>query len=226
MDIIRMFKESTLTDKPNVFLDMDGVLVNWNKGYKQTLSVKDPEIIQATGYDLVNDTPHQFEDKLLQYYISKGENPKKAKSKAKGRFWKPIHGDYEWWVNLEWMPDGQDLFNYCLNLKQTGKIATLNILSSPSSDSVCEKGKRAWLDKQGITDKFDNIIIYKDKFHYAKSPLDILVDDTKKKVVEWEGISNGTPVFHTSAANSIEQLEKIIGALDAKQTSKNDNGTV
>jgi hypothetical protein len=221
--ILQMFKESKITG-PRVFLDMDGVLVNWNKGYIQTLLVKEPDLIAATGYDITKDTPHQYEDKLLQYYLNKGENPKKAKSKAKGRFWKPIHGDYEWWVNLEWMPDGKDLFNYCLNLRQTGKIRELNILSSPSSDNVCEQGKRAWLDKHGVTKDFDRIIIFKDKYKFCEGPLDILVDDTPKKTTEWANISNGSPVFHTSTANSIAQLEKILGGFNV--TSQNDPSSV
>jgi len=221
--ILKLFKESN-QGQFRLFNDLDGVYVNWNKGYIETLQAKDPEIIQATGYDITKDSPRVFEDKLFQYYITRTENPKKARSKAKARLWKVIHGDFNWWVNLEWMPDGKELFEYGLNLKKTGKIKELNILSSPSSDPVCEPGKRAWLDKHGITKHFDKIIIFKDKYKYCEGPQDILVDDTPKKTTEWANLSGGTPVFHTSTVNSITQLEKIIGGFDV--ASQNDPSSI
>jgi len=221
--ILELFKESN-QGQFRLFNDLDGVYVNWNKGYVEAIIAKDPEIIQATGYDVTKDSPHVFEDKLLQYYINKGENPKKVKHHAKARFWRVIQGDFDWWVNLEWMPDGKELFKYGLNLKNTGKIKELNILSSPSSDPVCEPGKRAWLDKQGITQYLDNIIIFKDKYKYCKGPQDILVDDTPKKTDEWKNLSGGSPVFHTSTENSIKQIEAIIGGSNA--TSQNDTSSI
>lgn len=210
MNVNEIFKDSKVTHTNfKIYLDMDGVLVNWNKGFKETLMAKDPEIIKLTGFD-INESPYKFEDKLFQHFIDAGFNEKKAKSKAKARFWKVIHGDFDWWINLDWLPDGKELLEYCVNLKKTGKIKELNILSSPSSDAVCEPGKRAWLDKHDVTKYFDNIIIFKDKYKYASGPTDILVDDTPKKIKEWVEISNGSGILHTSAKDSISKIGELL----------------
>ncbi len=220
MNIIDAFKNSD-GKAYRIWCDMDGVLVNWNKGYNKALAERDPETAKMLGYPLDGD-PWELEDLLAAYYNAKEPNPKKAKSKAKARFWKIIQGDYEWWVNLEWMPDGKELFNYIHKLRNEGTIIELNILSSPSSDPVCEKGKRAWLEKQGIAKYFDNIVIFKEKYKMAKGPYDILIDDTEKKINEWNSISNGSGILHTSTADTIPKIEKIIrGNNDSQNDTSN-----
>lgn len=194
-----------------IFLDLDGVCVNWNKGYIESLTTRDPQIIEETGYDIVKDSPWIFEDKLYDYFIKKGESLQKARNKAKERFWSHIDGDFDWWVNLEWMSDGRELLNYCIDLKNKDIIKQLNILTSPSEDPVCEPGKRKWLDKHNITNVFDNIYVFKKKYMYAKGSYDILIDDTHKKIHEWITISSGTGILHTSTTHTISKLKEILG---------------
>jgi hypothetical protein len=198
-----------------VFLDMDGVLVNWNKGYLNVLKQNCQAMVAMVGFDPQTETPYDFDDKLYDYFLENGYDKKHAKSKAKKEFWKPIHGNIDFWLNLEWMPDGIQLFNFCLALKKNKIITELNILSSPSSDAVCEQGKRQWLKNQGIEKHLDQIIIAKDKYKYATNEQSILIDDTPKKIYGddktpgWVTVG-GTGILHKSASESIAQLEKIL----------------
>jgi len=216
-----IFNENT--SKFRLFLDLDGTIVDFEKGYKKALMETDPEIVKATGYNL-DEPVSVFEDKLIRHYIHKGAEPKKAKGKAKGRFWRPVEGNIDFWINLDWMPDGQELFNYCWELKKDKKISELSILSSPSSDRVCIPGKKAWIEKHGLTNHFDNLIFYKDKHEYSTGPYDILVDDTHKKIKAWSEIGKGSPVFHTATPDSIQQIKDIMEK--NHEQSSNDSGSI
>jgi FMN phosphatase YigB (HAD superfamily) len=208
MNILQKFIESDV-NAYRIFLDMDGVLVNWDKGYKDALLARDTITPQKVGYDINVNDPWDYEKLLLKYYQEQGLPEKKARGKAKSKFWSIIQGDFNWWINLEWMPDGKELFNTCLDLRTKGIVKQLNILSSPSSDKVCEPGKRTWLENQGIAKHFDNIIIFKEKYKYATGPNDILIDDTPKKINEWNDLGKGTGILHENTETTLRQLREI-----------------
>ena len=66
-----------------IYCDMDGVLVDFEKGYKE----------------LTNTTPSRSFD-------------------GKASFWEPISkAGAQWWVDLDWMPDGQELWRYIKKYK-------------------------------------------------------------------------------------------------------------
>lgn len=197
-----------------LFCDMDGVLVDWNRGYKEAVLKYYPQYLTKYGIkerDFMEMSPHDFEHKyLFNHYLKQFEmNHKKAKNAAKGAFWKPVQGSLSFWTGLEWMPDGKELLTYLLDLKNSKKIEYLNILSAPSSDKVCEVGKRQWLKDKGISHIFDEIIIESNKSQFAKgNPNNILVDDTPKKIDGWRD-AGGTPVMHKSTKETIEILNNI-----------------
>ena len=199
----------------HLFLDMDGCLVDLEEGYKNHLKNNDPHIISELknmGFDVFSNSLRNYEDALLKYY-SKGSNePKKlkeAKFRAKAKFWKLIQGKVDFWTGLDWMPDGKELFEYCLNLKNELALHFF-ILSSPSSDPMCEVGKRAWLQTKGISKYFEEIIIDKHKSPYAKAKSYVLIDDTIEKINGW--IANGgTGILHKNTKDTIKQLEELKG---------------
>lgn len=206
-----------------LWVDMDGVLVNWVKGAMERIK-SDEEIMKRLKrleddfgiyIDFNKVDGFDIESALEYYNINiRGMAPKKAKRSAKGRFWKPFQGDSDWWANLEWMPDGQELWNYLVELKQNDKIDELNILSSPSSDPACEVGKREWLSKNGVERDANQIVIKTNKWEEATDSNDILIDDTEKKLYGagdkpgWETVG-GTGVLHTDTSNTIKQLKEL-----------------
>jgi hypothetical protein len=140
-----------------------------------------------------------FEDgyfKLTGHSIS-GIN---SSSVSKSDFWAPIsEAGAEFWANLIWMSDGKQLWEYIIKYNPT-------ILSAPSLDPSSKQGKLQWIEKHipGTP------IIFK----YAKnkkdlaSPDALLIDDRIENFQQWMG-AGGIGILHTSALNTIEQLQKL-----------------
>lgn len=200
-------------NKKTIALDMDGVIVNWSKGAAER--IRNDKVIMDRlkeinfKIDWDNFSGYDVEDGLTKYNMEvRGMVHKKAKRAAKGRFWKPFNGDVAWWANLEWMPDGEQLFNYLNELRDSGKITELNILTSPAQDPACPVGKRKWLARTGVASCVDNIYIDRDKWKYTDGGDDILIDDTKKKIDGWLE-HGGTGILHTGTITTIERLREL-----------------
>ena len=150
-----------------LFVDMDGVLVDFEKGY----------------YDLTG-------------------TPTKQYAKGDTSFWQPISdAGASFWANLPWMPDGEELWRYIKKYRP-------NILSSPSQDPSSKIGKEAWL-KIHLQNSYNKAYFYNraNKKLFA-GPNRILIDDMKQTIDEWNN-AGGVGIFHTSAANTIQQLKKL-----------------
>ena len=156
-----------------IFCDMDGVLVDFDKGYKDLTGIS---------------TSH-------------------ANEQGKTQFWKLIANslkekgltEYDYWVNLSWMPDGQTLWNFIKPYKPY-------VLTAPSLDPGSRQGKREWVER---LDGMKNIY-----FRNAASKSDfsgknrILIDDREDTINNWNA-AGGIGILHTSAANTIEQLKQL-----------------
>ena len=189
---------------------MDGVTVNFAKGYEDRVNEREPGFLEKINY---KSDFKDIEDLMQIYYENIAPNDRekaKAKYRAKAKFWSFVTGDVDWWVNLPWMPDGKELFSNLNTLRQNNVIAELNILSAPSkTDPVVPGAKRKWLDKQGITKNFDRIIMENDKYKFAESFNDILIDDTPKKLDAWQN-AGGTPILHVSTSKTLSDLNQIL----------------
>ena len=150
-----------------IFCDMDGVLVNFEKGYTE----------------LTNTIP------------TKSFN-------GKAEFWEPISkAGAQWWANLDWMPDGQELWRYIKKYKP-------NILSSPSQDPSSKVGKEAWL-KMNLQNSYKKAYFYNRSNKQLFSDKNrILIDDLPQTIDEWNA-KGGIGILHTSAANTIKELKKL-----------------
>ena len=150
-----------------LFVDMDGVLVDFEKGYQE----------------LTGTSTKQY---------AKGDTS----------FWQPISdAGASFWANLPWMPDGEELWRYIKKYRP-------NILSSPSQDPSSKIGKEAWL-KINLQNSYNKAYFYNraNKKLFA-GPNRILIDDMKQTIDEWNN-AGGVGIFHTSAANTIQQLKKL-----------------
>lgn len=150
-----------------IFCDMDGVLVDFEKGYTE----------------LTNTIP------------TKSFN-------GKAEFWEPISkAGAQWWANLDWMPDGQELWRYIKKYKP-------NILSSPSQDPSSKVGKEAWL-KMNLQNSYKKAYFYNRSNKQLFSDKNrILIDDLPQTIDEWNA-KGGIGILHTSAANTIKELKKL-----------------
>lgn len=149
-----------------IYCDMDGVLVDFEKGYKE-----------------------------LTGTYSKDHSDNKT-------FWQPISdAGASFWANLDWMPDGQELWRYIKKYKP-------NILSAPSQDPSSRVGKEAWV-KIHLQNSYNKLYLYSraNKQLFAGKNK-ILIDDLAKTIDEWNA-KGGIGILHTSAANTISQLKKL-----------------
>lgn len=165
---------------------MDGVLSNFVKRFKELESNKE------------NLTPNEYDKKHGKWSI-----------------WNLIdEGGLEWWSEMEWMPDGKELWDFILPYNPT-------ILSAPSKNPLSRQGKMIWL-KRNLNIKQDfytvnphkwqphyKIIFNSKKFLFAKNKYDILIDDTPSKIRDWID-AGGTGILHTSTKETIDKLNEIL----------------
>lgn len=177
------------TKEFTIYCDMDGCLTNFVKRFQD---------IKDNANNLI---PNDYD-------------------KANGKFsmWKLIGDEgLEWWSEMEWMSDGKSLWDYIKQFDPT-------ICSAPSRDPLSLKGKMIWINRElninqtnpTLSPKFkrweedSKIILNSQKFLFNKRfPNSILIDDTPNQINNW--INNGgIGILHTSADDTIQQLEEII----------------
>jgi len=115
-------------------------------------------------------------------------------------FWKPIDkAGVKYWENLEWMPDGKELWEYI-------KKYTPKLLSSPSRENASRVGKRKWVERElpGVT----VILRSANKKKEFAHPKSILIDDRLPNIEKWEK-AGGIAIHHTSTKQTIKELKKL-----------------
>lgn len=148
-----------------IYCDMDGVLVDFDKGY-----------LELTGHEL--DGSHRSDTD----------------------FWDPINAaGYDFWMNLEWMKDGKELWSYIEKYNP-------ELLSAPSRQNESRVAKHDWVKKElpGV-----QLILRsaKHKKDFA-GPNNILIDDRIDNVNGWVE-AGGIGILHTSANDTIKKLKEL-----------------
>jgi predicted kinase len=150
-----------------VYCDMDGVLVDFERGYNELTGKQTPGV----------DSTYDKDD-----------------------FWGAItKAGVKFWADLNWMSDGQQLWDY---IKQYNP----KLLTAPSREESSRIGKLVWVDKNLP----NTPIIFKqakDKKDLAE-PNAILIDDRKDNIQQWID-AGGIGIRHTSTASTIKQLQKL-----------------
>jgi 5'(3')-deoxyribonucleotidase len=159
--------------KYTIFCDMDGVLVDFDKGYENLT----------------------------------GKHTKHVDLQDKNEFWKLLTRslkekgltEYDYWVNLEWMPDGKTLWNYI-------KGYNPYILTAPSMDPGSKQGKTEWVAR---LDNMKKIYFKPARFKQELSAKNrILIDDRADTIERWRS-KGGIGILHTSAEDTINQLKQL-----------------
>ena len=151
--------------KFKIYCDLDGVLVDFNKGY-----------LKLTGIDISD------------------------KYRSDPSFWKPIdNAGYDYWINLEWMKDGKELWSYIEKYNPT-------LLSAPSNKNESRVGKHDWVKRElpGV-----KLILRsaKNKKEFAEKN-SILIDDRPENVEQWIE-AGGIGIHHINTEKTIKELKKL-----------------
>lgn len=145
----------------DIFCDLDGVLVNYDKGMCKAHSRLNP-------YNNPNNWG-KYLNEVWDDLTSK-------------QFW-AVADSVEFWSELEPMPD----FNECIEtVTKYRKPGQLHILTSPSHNPGCMEGKLKWIKRHLPFIGPKNIHFASEKWRYAldkNGKPNILIDDTKKKTV-------------------------------------------
>ncbi|MDA8940654.1 hypothetical protein N9H34_00825 [bacterium] len=115
-------------------------------------------------------------------------------------FWKPIEqAGVKYWASLKWMSDGKQLWGYI-------KQYTPELLSAPSKSESSKIGKYVWVKNNLPGTKL--ILRYASRKKELATPESILIDDRQVNIDQWEA-AGGIGILHTSADNTIQQLQKL-----------------
>jgi hypothetical protein len=169
-----------------VFCDMDGVLTDFDNGFK---ALNDEGL-----------TPDEYEAK----YGKSAMWPLISKAGSK------------YWSELAWTKDGQSLWAYLQRYEPTilsspsrdyssikGKMNWINSNLGILQTTPTTKSKNWDLDTKIILSSHKHLYVIPDPV--IKS---ILIDDTPAKIEKWTN-AGGIGVLHKSAAETITQLERI-----------------
>lgn len=171
-----------MSNKINVMLDLDGVMVDFPKFIEQKYGTSD--------YDKIRDMI------------------------GAGQLWKQLGQVDHLFLNLDPMPGYKTLFNYIYTLHKTGAVDRYEILTSLpySTDKLVtsKQDKITWVRKYLDKDIPVNTVVGgAKKAQYVKSKNDILIDDMKRNIDEWNK-AGGTGILFTSNGQAIAELGKIL----------------
>jgi hypothetical protein len=114
-------------------------------------------------------------------------------------FWNFLkNSDPHFFLNLEWMPDGRELWNALKKYNPT-------ILTKPALIPHCKEDKLKWVKKE-IGNA--SVIVATKKEQYA-APNAILIDDLKTNIKKWE-VAGGIGILHTDARSTLNKLKKLL----------------
>lgn len=173
--------------KVQVYVDMDGVLVDMVGGFKEL----------SGGLDL-----NQYAEKV---------DPLTGKKNGRGGCWKLINKKPTFWKDLKPMPDAKVLWDFISdNFKQPVPV----VLSAGQGQPILNQ-KTEWIRKH-ISSTVKVILANsgKEKVNYIIDQpytTHILVDDTQANIDGWDDIDkHRIGIFHRDAASTIKQLRNYI----------------
>ena len=116
------------------------------------------------------------------------------------KFWELVDAEgVAFWVGMPWLEDGKKYWDYIKNYN-------VELLSSPSRSETSRLGKRLWV-RNNIPGTKLTLAYSANKQKYA-APNHILIDDRKSNIDQWIS-QGGIGILHTSADDTIRQLQKL-----------------
>ena len=107
----------------------------------------------------------------------------------------------KFWSQMDWMPDGKELWDYINQYP-------VKVISAPTKDPASKRGKNIWIDIELGKDVDRILVPSKQKKEFA-SPQGILIDDREDNVKEWR-LAGGLAIHHINTETTIKKLKVII----------------
>lgn len=188
-----------MSKKINVFLDMDGVLVDFDRGVLNQFKIDTKALNQRT-QDLTD-----------------------TQKKQKSLMWVLIRKSPKFWIDLEKHPGAIELW------EKTKKYHPIILTAAPSTFKegselflgVAEH-KSKWIENHfEMTDKdrFICTVSKKKPLFMKEGAINILVDDRIKNIQEWEA-AGGIGIHHTNIDDTLSKLDKLFKEHDLNPTQK------
>lgn len=205
-------------NKYQLFVDLDGVIVDFIGG---TLPIMNNKIREVAGdvnlfktkypqiYKSVKKAVVELDGNLNDGNMGKSvelDDIKIGTSKKKVRdlMYALVSNNLDFWTNLDWMPDGKQLWSYVQQYNPT-------ILTGPMGPNS-KRGKLKWCSRELGLGK-NKVVITHTKHEEVRTVLKkglipVLIDDLPKYVVPFSN-AGGIAIHHSNAATTIEELQKI-----------------
>jgi hypothetical protein len=157
-----LLEESDFVPKYQIYCDMDGVLTDFEKRFVTLLQQEGPKYYSKATIAQVT-RPKHF-DKL----------------EGTEEFWKFIdqHIGLEFWSDMEWMPNGRELWNF---IQPYGP----KLLTSPSRDNTSRLGKRLWV-KENLVPAPEVLFRFGDAKSDFANENSILIDDKPSNLLAFK----------------------------------------
>jgi hypothetical protein len=180
-------KDEEMREKKYViFCDMDGVLVDFDEGYKELTGVT----TQHADSQGKNEFWSLFRDSLKNKDIS----------------------ERSYWANLDWMSDGKQLWDYISPYNPYVLTAPSVNFDIPFEERYKLENNESMQGKTEWVQRLPNMrkIYFRSAARKADfaGPNKILIDDRKDTIDSWNA-NGGIGILHTSTANTIKQLQEL-----------------
>eukprot|EP00903_Cladosiphon_okamuranus_P017693 g16292.t1 len=171
---------SAPTGTPKVYCDLDGCLVDFEKGCRG---------------------------------VFPGKNPKELTPQI---MWGGLARTKGFYENLDWMPDGRELWEGVKGLQPT-------ILTGLPMGKWAEPQKRKWCKRELGEDVPVITCMSRDKHTYCR-PGNVLIDDRLSLEAAWVR-AGGVFIHHTSASSSLERLKALLPEDPARSEGELERGS-
>lgn len=188
-----------MTDTFQVYLDMDGVLSDFNKGITCPNTYPHLDRTRSRLYDMLPEL-----DGMEQFAMKKWFKDNAIRRKTEQRVYDAyqVFNHYQskfyyhveeqgFFYNLDLFPGARELVDGIIELSH-GKLPI--VLTAPIQTPWCPKEKEAWIERY-FPGKFSKFICQKNKFEYA-APNHVLVDDMTKNTIPWVENGGGLAVLY------------------------------
>ena len=179
-------EESPKPKKYTIFCDMDGVLVDFDEGYKQLTGMSTHHVDAQGKKEFWKAFRQGLEDKDIS--------------------------EESYWANLDWQPGGKELWDYIAPYKPYVLTAPAVNFDLPDNQRYSQeynesmKGKLNWVQRLPNMRKI-YFAAAKNKPKFAR-PNNILIDDRKDTIDAWNA-NGGVGILYTSAQQVIDDLQKL-----------------
>jgi hypothetical protein len=182
-----MFEEQEKKPKKYyIFSDMDGVLADFDKGYR----------------DLTGMTTQHADSQGKNEFWKIFRNSLKEKGIS----------EKEYWAGLDWMSDGKKYWDYIKQYNPYVLTAPSVNFDAPEDQRYSPEYNQSMQGKTEWGQRLSNMrkmyfASAKNKVKFAR-PNTILIDDRKDTIDAWNS-AGGIGIFHTSADDTIKQLQDL-----------------